>query len=209
MFPFSIFAFFCIEHSVFLRYFILFFQDLVHLIADAYYYSVDLDSSKRDAMSSSMSTSTASLFGSLNTSSSSIPPASTSSKIIFTEESSSSSLDQNTVIRRRGSTSSVQSSSLLSTQKSNSSSVLLNSITSVTEYEKNDDDESAKEAVLVREVGHNLYILAHKLARFNKELNVLLRSNNTGSTTNTTTYNAFSYYASRTAQIEVMAFVTF
>lgn len=46
-----------------------------------------------------------------------------------------------------------------------------------------------------REVGHNLYILAHKLAKFNKELSVLVKSKDS---------EALSYYAAHTAQIEVI-----
>lgn len=45
-----------------------------------------------------------------------------------------------------------------------------------------------------REVGHNLYILAHKLAKFNKELSILVKSKDS---------EALCYYAAHTAQIEV------
>ena len=48
---------------------------------------------------------------------------------------------------------------------------------------------------LIREVGHNIYILAHKLAKFNKELRDLLKPNNN---------EALLYYGEHTAQIEVL-----
>jgi hypothetical protein len=48
------------------------------------------------------------------------------------------------------------------------------------------------------EVGHNLYILAHKMAKFNKELNSLIKSKDFVNN------EALSYYAKRTAQIEIM-----
>lgn len=58
------------------------------------------------------------------------------------------------------------------------------------------DTESSEnsEGSAPREVGHNLYILAHKLAKFNKELSILLKSKES---------EALSYYAAHTAQIEV------
>lgn len=201
------------------------------MIVDAYYYAADLDSSKRgEALScSAMSNSSdRSIFGSFNSShasstsssSASSSPASSSSKIIFTSGSSNSSSpsSQNTVIRgghRRDSNVSSSSSCFSSSRHrhnlSSSSSISLNSITNISNLDDNDSDvgndednnnESAQSAVLVREVGHNLYILAHKLARFNKELSALLRSN-INSSNNSTTTIAFNYYASRTAQIEV------
>ncbi len=51
-----------------------------------------------------------------------------------------------------------------------------------------------------REVGHNLYILAHKLAKFNKELSILLKSKDSQEN------EALAYYAAHTAQIEVTRF---
>lgn len=61
------------------------------------------------------------------------------------------------------------------------------------------DTESSEtsEGSAPREVGHNLYILSHKLAKFNKELSVLLKSKES---------EALSYYAAHTAQIEVFSF---
>lgn len=56
------------------------------------------------------------------------------------------------------------------------------------------DSSDNSEGSAPREVGHNLYILAHKLAKFNKELSVLLKSKES---------EALSYYAAHTAQIEV------
>lgn len=49
-----------------------------------------------------------------------------------------------------------------------------------------------------REVGHNLYILAHKLAKFNKELSVLIKSKDSMEN------EALAYYAAHTAQIEII-----
>ncbi len=49
-----------------------------------------------------------------------------------------------------------------------------------------------------REVGHNLYILAHKLAKFNKELSVLIKSKDSQEN------EALAYYAAHTAQIEII-----
>jgi hypothetical protein len=51
-----------------------------------------------------------------------------------------------------------------------------------------------------REVGHNLYILAHKLAKFNKELSLALKSRSQDGVEN----EALSYYAAHTAQIEII-----
>jgi len=47
-------------------------------------------------------------------------------------------------------------------------------------------------------VGHNLYILAHKLAKFNKELSVLIKSKDSQEN------EALAYYAAHTAQIEII-----
>ena len=59
---------------------------------------------------------------------------------------------------------------------------------------ENGDDSSGAPP---REVGHNLYILAHKLAKFNKELSILLKSKDSQEN------EALAYYAAHTAQIEV------
>jgi Ca2+-binding EF-hand superfamily protein len=68
--------------------------------------------------------------------------------------------------------------------------------TESTENENNNHDNNIKAASPL-EVGHDLYILAQKLAKFNKELRVLLKNEETEKSP------AFMYYNSRTAQIEV------
>ena len=60
--------------------------------------------------------------------------------------------------------------------------------------ESNEDSEGAAP----REVGHNLYILAHKLAKFNKELSVLVKSKDSQ------VDEALKYYAAHTVQIEII-----
>jgi hypothetical protein len=62
---------------------------------------------------------------------------------------------------------------------------------------ENGDGEDS-EGASPREVGHNLYILAHKLAKFNKELSVLLKSRDSQEN------EALAYYAAHTAQIEII-----
>lgn len=61
-----------------------------------------------------------------------------------------------------------------------------------------DDNENDNEAAPPREVGHNLYILAHKLAKFNKELSISLKQ------TDGNENRALAYYAAHTAQIEII-----
>lgn len=56
------------------------------------------------------------------------------------------------------------------------------------------------------QVGHNIYILCHQLAQHNKELAVMLKpseQNNADPKIN----KALQYYASHTAQIEVLWFL--
>ena len=60
-----------------------------------------------------------------------------------------------------------------------------------TENESGEESEGAPP----REVGHNVYILAHKLAKYNKELSLLLKSKEN---------EALCYYAAHTAQIEII-----
>ena len=60
--------------------------------------------------------------------------------------------------------------------------------------ENSDNSEGAPP----REVGHNLYILAHKLAKFNKELSISLKSKDSQEN------EALAYYAAHTAQIEII-----
>lgn len=63
-----------------------------------------------------------------------------------------------------------------------------------------DSAELHSEGSSPREVGHNLFILSHKLAKFNKELSVYLKSK----TSNQEYSEALSYYAAHTAQIEII-----
>jgi inositol 1,4,5-triphosphate receptor type 1 len=70
------------------------------------------------------------------------------------------------------------------------------------ENEDNDDDDDDEtddsDVPPPREVGHNLYILAHKLAKFNKELSVALKMIEGHEN------RALAYYAAHTAQIEII-----
>lgn len=83
-------------------------------------------------------------------------------------------------------------------------SVLLTSFNNSTKQsleesqEQVDQDNDDTEGAPPREVGHNLYILAHKLAKFNKELSLLLKSRDSLEN------EALAYYAAHTAQIEVI-----
>lgn len=75
--------------------------------------------------------------------------------------------------------------------------------TNSTEYTKSTEndlsqDEEDEESEMRREVGHNLYILAHKLGKFNKEFNQRIKQKNREEND-----EAFNYYAAHTAQIEV------
>uniref|UniRef100_A0ABD2XM03 Inositol 1,4,5-trisphosphate receptor n=1 Tax=Trichogramma kaykai TaxID=54128 RepID=A0ABD2XM03_9HYME len=63
-----------------------------------------------------------------------------------------------------------------------------------------DDDD---EAVSPKEVGHNIYILCHQLARHNKELQAILKPVEQG-TSDHKINKALQYYASHTAQIEIV-----
>lgn len=88
------------------------------------------------------------------------------------------------------------------TNKSNISSLLStfnqSNLSRLEETESQDQDNGDdSEGAPPREVGHNLYILAHKLAKFNKELSVMLRSRDCMEN------EALAYYAAHTAQIEV------
>lgn len=55
-----------------------------------------------------------------------------------------------------------------------------------------------------RDVGHNIYILAHQLSKHNKELSDLLRPTQTDVHGNNEIDPALEYYASHTAQIEIV-----
>lgn len=52
------------------------------------------------------------------------------------------------------------------------------------------------------QVGHNIYILCHQLAQHNKDLAALLKPDE--SSTDSKVKEALQYYASHTAQIEVL-----
>nr|XP_054750035.1 inositol 1,4,5-trisphosphate receptor-like [Lytechinus pictus] len=60
------------------------------------------------------------------------------------------------------------------------------------------DDE--EEAISPREVGHNIYILAHQLSQHNKELQAMLKPANPADFSE----KALEYYAGHTAQIEIV-----
>ncbi|XP_056104548.1 inositol 1,4,5-trisphosphate receptor type 1 isoform X3 [Rhinichthys klamathensis goyatoka] len=70
------------------------------------------------------------------------------------------------------------------------------------EVEHNDDDENGEEehAASPRNVGHNIYILAHQLARHNKELQAMLKPGGTYGEGD----EALEFYAKHTAQIEIV-----
>ncbi|KAF5282120.1 hypothetical protein FQA39_LY17676 [Lamprigera yunnana] len=72
---------------------------------------------------------------------------------------------------------------------------------SIEEDDLDDADSSADDNVSPREVGHNIYILCHQLAQHNKELAALLKLSE-GS--DPITLQALNYYASHTAQIEIV-----
>lgn len=70
------------------------------------------------------------------------------------------------------------------------------------EDENNDSNDSDRDnMVSPREVGHNIWILCHQLAQHNKDLATLLKPSETG---NQKTQKAVDYYASHTAQIEIV-----
>ncbi|KAK0174228.1 hypothetical protein PV328_007337 [Microctonus aethiopoides] len=64
----------------------------------------------------------------------------------------------------------------------------------------NNDDEG----VSPKEVGHNIYILCHQLAQHNKELALMMRPFEQNNNTDAKTNKALQYYASHTAQIEIV-----
>lgn len=70
------------------------------------------------------------------------------------------------------------------------------------EEEDASDDNSSDDVVSPREVGHNIYILCHQLSQHNKELADILKSPDIGSDPKTD--RALLYYASHTAQIEIV-----
>lgn len=64
-----------------------------------------------------------------------------------------------------------------------------------------DDDDENVNGVSPKEVGHNIYILCHQLAQHNKELSQLLKIQ---SHQDEKTKVALNYYATHTAQIEIV-----
>uniref|UniRef100_A0A8C7X2Y6 Inositol 1,4,5-trisphosphate receptor n=1 Tax=Oryzias sinensis TaxID=183150 RepID=A0A8C7X2Y6_9TELE len=66
--------------------------------------------------------------------------------------------------------------------------------------EDEDIDEEEHDAASPRNVGHNIYILAHQLARHNKELSMMLKPGGAGGEGD----EALEFYAKHTAQIEIV-----
>ncbi|XP_046882482.1 inositol 1,4,5-trisphosphate receptor type 1-like isoform X8 [Hypomesus transpacificus] len=66
------------------------------------------------------------------------------------------------------------------------------------EEEEEIGEEEEHDAASPRNVGHNIYILAHQLARHNKELQVMLKPGSSEGD------EALEYYAKHTAQIEIV-----
>lgn len=64
-----------------------------------------------------------------------------------------------------------------------------------------DENEDGEEAVSSRLVGHNIYILCHQLAIYNKEIGFMLKPQ--PDTMDVKTVEALMFYGSHTAQIEV------
>lgn len=71
------------------------------------------------------------------------------------------------------------------------------------EDDEDEDDPDDDISVSPKEVGHNIYILCHQLAQHNKELAQLLRPADT-SNIEPKTQKALTFYASHTAQIEIV-----
>ncbi len=65
-----------------------------------------------------------------------------------------------------------------------------------------EDGEDGDDAVSPREVGHNIYILCHQLALYNKQIGTLLRPN--PDAMDHRTLEALRFYNSHTAQIELV-----
>ena len=115
--------------------------------------------------------------------------------------SRSSSLQLTGILNRR--TSEVDRQEHEPSGQETTSSVVSYNASDVTE--ESDDDED----VTPKEVGHNIYILCHQLARHNKELASLLRPNSivdpgASSEVNTRYNRALSFYRKHTAQIEIV-----
>jgi inositol 1,4,5-triphosphate receptor type 1 len=71
------------------------------------------------------------------------------------------------------------------------------------EDDEDEDDPDDDISVSPKEVGHNIYILCHQLAQHNKELAQFLRHSDT-SNMEPKTLTALKFYASHTAQIEIV-----
>ncbi|XP_048510963.1 inositol 1,4,5-trisphosphate receptor isoform X4 [Athalia rosae] len=74
---------------------------------------------------------------------------------------------------------------------------------SLDDDDADDTSTDGEDGVSPKEVGHNIYILCHQLAQHNRELQTMLRPseyNNADPKTN----RALKYYASHTAQIEIV-----
>uniref|UniRef100_A0A668A1T9 Inositol 1,4,5-trisphosphate receptor n=1 Tax=Myripristis murdjan TaxID=586833 RepID=A0A668A1T9_9TELE len=69
-----------------------------------------------------------------------------------------------------------------------------------TEEEDDNGEEEEHDAASPRNVGHNIYILAHQLARHNKELSIMLKPGGTNGEGD----EALEFYAKHTAQIEIV-----
>ncbi|XP_066561476.1 inositol 1,4,5-trisphosphate receptor type 2 isoform X1 [Amia ocellicauda] len=67
--------------------------------------------------------------------------------------------------------------------------------------ENENEEDSWGDQILPKDVGHNMYILAHQLARHNK---ILQQSLKPGSDSDTEGDEALKYYAKHTAQIEIV-----
>ncbi|XP_067229219.1 inositol 1,4,5-trisphosphate-gated calcium channel ITPR1 [Chanodichthys erythropterus] len=65
-----------------------------------------------------------------------------------------------------------------------------------TEYEDEEQENGEDHAASPRNVGHNIYILAHQLSRHNKELQILLKPGGED--------QALEYYTKHTSQIEIV-----
>jgi hypothetical protein len=63
------------------------------------------------------------------------------------------------------------------------------------ETKENNEESEGGEGGAPREVGHNVFILAHQLAKYNKELSMLLKLKDS---------EALVYYSGHTAQIEII-----
>ncbi|XP_053508951.1 inositol 1,4,5-trisphosphate receptor type 1 isoform X7 [Ictalurus furcatus] len=72
------------------------------------------------------------------------------------------------------------------------------------EHSEEDGEGEEEHAASPRNVGHNIYILAHQLARHNKELQAMLKAGGTYGEGD----EALEFYAKHTAQIELSPFCT-